>query len=247
VPTAFDRAAAAGLRTTVVTNPDFEGSGLTVSAYRGASFRGAAGVDAIAAEVLAALGQASLVYGYYPEVDQMGHVYGVDSPSWRDAVADVDRLVALLLEGLPADAALLVTADHGQLNIPLDQRFDIDASAELRSGLRVVAGEPRVRYLHTLPGARDDVLAAWRELLGPAAWVGTREEAVARGWYGPISEAHAARLGDVVAVCRDRYVILATKSEPAMVSRLVAYHGSDTDVEMEIPLLVARGSVIRRG
>jgi Type I phosphodiesterase / nucleotide pyrophosphatase len=246
VPTAFDRAAAAGLRTAVVVNPDFEGSGLTVSAYRGAGFRGAAAADDIAREMLAALAEVPLVYGYFPDVDHAGHVYGVDSTEWRAAVADTDRLVTLLLERLPADAALLVTADHGQLNVAPEDRFDIDATPALRAGLRVIAGEPRVRYLHTLPGARDDVVAAWRAILGPAAWVGTREEAVARGWYGPVPPSHAARLGDVVVACHDRYAILATSTEPALLSRLIAYHGSDTDVEMEIPLLVARGSVVPR-
>ncbi len=253
VPTAFDRAAAAGLRSAVVIDPDFEGSGLTVSAYRGAGFRGAASVDDIAREMLAALAEVPLVYGYFADVDQTGHVYGVDSTEWRAAVLDAERLVTLLIERLPADAALLVTADHGQLNVAPEDRFDLDASPALRAGLRVVAGEPRVRYLHTLPGARDDVVAAWQAILGPAAWVGTREEAVARGWYGPVPSVppvHAARLGDVVVACRDRYAILASKTEPALLSRLIAYHGSDTDVEMEIPLLVVRGSapgsVVRR-
>ena len=251
MPTAFDRAAAAGLRTAVVVNPDFKGSGLTVSAYRGAGFRGAASADDIAREMLAALAEVPLVYGYFPDVDQSGHVYGVDSPEWRAALRDAERLITLVLERLPADAALLVTADHGQLNVAPEDRFDLDASPALRAGLRVVAGEPRVRYLHTLPGARDDVVAAWRAILGPAAWVGTREEAIERGWYGPVPPSHAARVGDVVVACRDRYVILATKTEPALISQLIAYHGSDTDVEMEIPLLVVRGSapgsVVRRG
>lgn len=245
VPTAFDRAAAAGLRSAVVINPDFEGSGLTVSAYRGAGFRGAATVDDIAREMLAALSEVSLVYGYFPDVDTSGHVYGVNSTEWLAAVADAERLIVRLAERLPADAALLVTADHGQLNVEPEDRFDIDASPALRAGVRVVAGEPRVRYLHTLPGARDDVVAAWKAILGPAAWIGTREEAVARGWYGPVPSSHLARLGDVVVACRDKYAILATKTEPALLSRLIAYHGSDTAVEMEIPLLVAPGSVVR--
>jgi hypothetical protein len=246
VPTAFDRAAAAGLRTAVVINPDFKGSGLTVSAYRGAGFRGAASVDDIAREMLSALSEVSLVYGYFPDVDTSGHVYGVNSTEWLAAVADAERLIALLAERLPADAALLVTADHGQLNVAPEDRFDIDASPALRAGVRVVAGEPRVRYLHTVPGALDDVVAAWRTILGPAAWVGTRDEAVARGWYGPVPASHAARLGDVVVACHDQYAILATKTEPALLSQLVAYHGSDTAVEMEIPLLAVPGSVVGR-
>ncbi len=62
-----------------------------------------------------------------------------------------------------ADAALLVTADHGQLNVPVEHRFDLDADPRLRAGVRLVAGEARVRYLHTEPGATADVVAAWSE------------------------------------------------------------------------------------
>jgi hypothetical protein len=100
-----------------------------------------------------------------------------------------------------------------------------------------------VRYLHTVAGARDDVLAAWRAVLGDAAWVGTREEAVGTGWFGPVPEEHLARIGDVVVVCADRYVVVASRSEPAFVAKMVAFHGAHTPAEMEIPLLVVRGNV----
>ncbi|RBI97879.1 hypothetical protein DRA43_27570, partial [Micromonospora provocatoris] len=43
---------------------------------------------------------------------------GVDSAPWRTAAAAVDALLARLVDGLPPDAALLVTADHGQLDVP---------------------------------------------------------------------------------------------------------------------------------
>jgi Type I phosphodiesterase / nucleotide pyrophosphatase len=239
----FARAAAAGVTTAVVSRPEFYGSGLTVAAYRGAGYRGAAGVDAVAAEILAALnGPApALVYGYHGTVDTVGHLFGVDSPEWRLAVADVDRLVRTLAEGLPRDAALLVTADHGQLNIPLEGRLDVDTDPRLRQGVAVVAGEPRVRYLHVLPGAQEDVMAAWRSVLGVAAWVGTREEAVAEGWFGPVAPEHLARIGDVVVVCQDHQVVLASASEPSKIGDLVAFHGSYTPVEMAVPLLVVRG------
>jgi hypothetical protein len=239
----FARAAAAGITASVVSKPEFDGSGLSVAAYRGAVFRGASGVDQVATEMLAALrGPApALVYGYHGDVDRAGHQAGVTSAEWRDAVTGVERLVRMIAEGLPRDAALLVTADHGQLDIPLDRRFDLDADPRLRAGVAVVAGEPRVRYLHTLPGARDDVVAAWRAVLGPAAWVATREEAVAAGLFGPVAEEHLARIGDVVAVCHDDYVVLASDSESGSIGRMVAFHGSYTPVEMAVPLLVVRG------
>ncbi|MEH0937562.1 alkaline phosphatase family protein [Micromonospora psammae] len=244
VRTQFERARAAGVAVTVVSRPEYAGSGLTLAANRGGDYRGAAGVDALARTMLAALSAGAgptLVSGYHPDLDRHGHLTGVDSAPWRVAAAEVDVLLTRLVNGLPPDAGLLVTADHGQLDVPAAHRFDLDTDLRLRAGVRVVAGEPRVRYLHVEPGAAPDVVAAWSEVLGAAARVETREEAVAAGRFGPVPEEHLRRIGDVVVTCHGTYAVLATRSEPPAVSRLVAYHGADTAAEMTIPLLVVRG------
>ncbi|MGC9667329.1 alkaline phosphatase family protein [Planosporangium sp. 12N6] len=242
VPTMFERAAAAGVPVSVVSRADFAGSGLTVAAYRGAGYRGVAGADALAAEMLSALDtEGGLVYGYHPDLDSAGHHHGLASGEWAAAAGDVDRLVTRLAEGLPPDAALVVTADHGQLDIPLDGRLDLDTDPRLRAGVEAVAGEARVRYLYTVPGARDDVIAAWRSVLGDGAWIVPREEAVAAGWFGPVPERHLARIGDVVVACHDRTVVVASRSEPSFVARMIAFHGSYTAAEMRIPLIVVTG------
>ncbi|MFI7661930.1 alkaline phosphatase family protein [Micromonospora parva] len=244
VPTQLERARAAGVTTTVVSRPEFGGSGLTVAANRGGDFRGAAGGDAVADAMLAALATGpgpTLVSGYHADLDRYGHVYGVDSEPWRVAAAEVDALLARLVDGLPPDAALLVTADHGQLDIPAAHRFDLDTDPRLRAGVRLVAGEARVRYLHTEPGATEDVLAAWSAVLGATARVRTRDEVVATGWFGPVPEEHLGRVGDVVVTCNDTYAVMASRTERPMASKLVAYHGSDTAAELTVPLLVVRG------
>ncbi|HEY3631820.1 MAG TPA: alkaline phosphatase family protein [Jatrophihabitantaceae bacterium] len=239
LPTQFELAARAGIASAVVSRPEFEGSGLTVAAYRGSRYVGAADPDGLVSGILAELaGPARLVCGYHATLDTMAHRHGIDSDQWRTAAREVGRLIEQLIDGLPADAALLVTADHGGLDVPADRRIDLDADRRLSAGVRVVAGEPRVRYLHTRRGARDDVLAAWREVLGPAAQVVSRDDAVAAGWFGPVSEAHQRRIGDVVVVCRDDYVVLAGRHEPAAVSRLVAFHGAMTPAETAVPLFV---------
>ncbi|MEW2143735.1 nucleotide pyrophosphatase/phosphodiesterase family protein [Micromonospora vinacea] len=244
VPTQLERARAAGVTTTVVSRPEFGGSGLTLAANRGGDFRGAAGGDAVATAMLAALAAGTgptVVSGYHADLDRHGHVSGVDSAPWRVAATEVDALVARLVDGLPPDAALLVTADHGQLDIPAAHRFDLDTDPRLRAGVRLVAGEARVRYLHVEPGAVDDVRAAWSEVLGPTARVRTRDEVVAAGWFGPVPEEHLGRIGDVVVTCNDTYAVMASRTERPMASKLVAYHGSDTAAELTVPLLVVRG------
>jgi len=240
MPTRFEQAVAAGVNVTQVTRPEFEGTGLTVAANRGAAFSGAGDPVALAEGMLRALARPGLVYGYHPDLDRCGHQAGVDSAPWREAAADLDRLITRLVEGLPAGAALLVTADHGQLNVPTDGRYDIAADPALAAGIIAVAGEPRVRYLYVADGALDDVLAAWRGVLGSSAWVLTREEAIAAGWYGAVPTEHLDRIGDVVVICLDRTVVLASGWEPARVAEMVAFHGSVTLAEMTIPLLIAR-------
>ena len=242
VPTQFTRAAAAGVQVSVASRPEFAGSGLTMAAYRGARYRPAANPDELVEQVLCGLtGAPALSYGYHPTVDFAGHVHGVDSPEWRAAVADVDALLSRLVDGLPHDGALLVTADHGQLNIPVDHRFDLGTDPRLGAGLVKVSGEARVRYLHTRPGAATDVIDAWRAVLGPAASVLSRDEAVATGWYGSVSADHVARIGDVVVVCHDRYAVLATGWERESIAKLVGFHGSTTPEEMAVPLIIVRG------
>ncbi|MFI5838446.1 alkaline phosphatase family protein [Catenuloplanes sp. NPDC051500] len=245
VPTQLERATAAGVRVTLVTRPEFDGTGLTTAANRGGAFRGASDVDGLVTEILGALSGDDapvLVSGYYREMDKAGHVHGLTSPEWAGTAADVDALITRLADGLPEDAALLVTADHGQIDVPHNRRYDLDTDPRLSSGLRFVAGEPRVRYLHVTPGAEDDVIAAWRAVLGADAEVVSRAEAVAGGWFGPVAEPHLARIGDVVVIMRDLAAMMASKHDPPSVATLIALHGANTAAEMSIPLFILRGS-----
>ena len=239
--TQFAIAEAAGIKARVVTKPDYRGSGLSTAAFRGGTHVNASTLGSLREGIIEELAKGrGLVYGYHPDIDSEGHIFGVGSPEWIDAVSDVDRMLTRLVDKLPRNTALVITADHGQINVPWQRRFDLDVDLRLREGVRVVAGESRVRYLHTLAGAQDDVIATWRGVLGDAAWVVSRDEAIAEGWFGPVAEEHLQRIGDVVAACHEDYVVLATSTDPPAVARMIAFHGSATEAEMRIPLIVVR-------
>jgi hypothetical protein len=244
-PTVFEQLSRAGVPSAALGPAAYRGTGLTRSAYRGAAYPGSFSPGDLVAGVLAALAQEprTLAYGYVPELDLTGHVRGVDSPAWRAQLQLIDRLVEQMIDGLPADAALLVTADHGMLDVPPETRLDLAADPDLADGVRLVAGEPRARYVHTTAGAVDDVLACWQSRLGERAWVATRDEAVAAGLFGDVDPGVAARIGDVVAFARDTWAFIDTEREPGP-SRLAAYHGSLTATELAIPLLLARGTAL---
>jgi hypothetical protein len=244
-PTVFEQATAAGVTCTAVGPHAFARSGLTRAAYRGADYANSYSPGDLVAVVHAALaaGDRSLVYGYIPDLDLTGHVRGVASASWRHQLGVIDRMVEQLAAGLPDDAVLLVTADHGMVDVPGHTRLDVGEEPGLSDGVRLVTGEPRARYVHTEPGAADDVLAAWRSVLGSRAWVLSRGEAIGLGLFGDVDPSVADRIGDVVALARGSWAFTDVRSEPHS-SLLAAYHGSLTPAELTIPLLAARGSAL---
>ncbi|MER7396128.1 nucleotide pyrophosphatase/phosphodiesterase family protein [Streptomyces sp. NPDC000151] len=243
-PTVFQQAHAAGIHTAQVSAPNFERTPLTEIALSGGTFHGRlSGEDRmdLAAEQLAA-GDRSLVYTYYSEVDGKGHRYGVDSDAWRGQLMYVDRLAERLAEQLPPRSALYITADHGMIDIPFDpeSRVDFDEDWELRAGVRLLGGEGRCRHVYAHPGAADDVLAVWREVVGEQMWVAGREEAIAAGWFGPrVDDRVRGRIGDVVAAAHADMVIIASEKEPRE-SAMVGMHGSMTPIEQLVPLLEVR-------
>jgi hypothetical protein len=236
VPTVYERSS---VPCTVVLPAVFRGTGLTVSAYRGADFVPLGSRDDAAGALLAAVrARPGLVFGYASALDTAAHVYGIASPQWATAATRIGELIERIVAGLPPDAALLVTADHGGLDVPAGSRVDLADDPRLSAGLRLVAGEPRFRYLHTVDGATGDVAATWSAVLGSRAAVYERDEAVATGMFGPVPGEHLARIGDVVVVCRDDLVVLASGHEPPEVAALVGFHGSTAPAETAIPLLV---------
>jgi hypothetical protein len=242
VPTWFERLRHAGVGARAVLPAAFLGSGLTEAAYRGAELHAANRDDDYAQLVADQLRVApGLVYAYTAALDTAAHLFGVASPEWHAAAVHVDALLSRLVEALPPDAALLITADHGGLNVPPHQRIDLDADPRLRAGVGAVAGDPRVRYLYTEPGAASDVIAAWAELLDGRAEVRSRDDAVAAGLFGTVCREHLPRIGDVVVTCTGDTAVLATAHEPPEVAQLVGFHGAATPVEMAIPLITFHG------
>jgi Type I phosphodiesterase / nucleotide pyrophosphatase len=240
--TVSQRAAAAGVPVTAVSSPAFETSGLTLASLRGARWAGADSVGDRVATAATALRRTSpaLVYVYYSDLDSTGHLRGWTSNAWTYQLAHLDRFVEQLASALPPDAALLVTADHGMVDVGPDGRVDADTEAALHDGVALLAGDPRARYVYARPGAAADVLAAWRECLGSRAEVVSRDQAAEDGWFGPdVAEEVLPRIGDVIAACTPGSAVVATRREPSE-SRLVGMHGGRSDEEVRVPLVLAR-------
>ena len=222
----------------VVTKAEFAGSGFSMAHLGGARHVGYRATSTMLVQVrhLLAAGE-TLIYAYYDGIDKVAHEYGF-GPYLDAELCAVDELTRLLLANLPARTALLVTADHGQVQVG-DRLVALDAGVvPLVAGQ---SGEGRFRWLHARPGAAAELLAAANGAHGGSAWVVSVDEVIDEGWFGPrVTSAARGRLGDVALVARDPISF----DDPADSGPfpLVCRHGSLTDDEMLVPLLAGRAS-----
>ena len=234
-----------GRSVAVVTKHEFRGSGFTEAHLRGGEFHGWRTVSSLVGECHRLIADgASLVYAYYPGVDEVAHRYGLEDGFFDAEVRFADRLVGELVSGLPEDVAVVVTADHGQVHLGADSWVELGGA--LDPLVEICSGDGRFRYLHARRGAAAELAAAAREVHGARAWVRSREELLDAGWLGPPPPpAVLRRIGDVVLAARGDAAFV----DPALPyeTRLRSAHGSLTEAEMRVPLLGTRGTGAARG
>ena len=256
-PTVFERIAQ-DVDVSTVSLAQFDNSPMTRAALRGGRFISGTtshARTAAAAEAMASSGR-SLMYFYVNELDKAGHRYGCRSEQWEHQLEELDATVKRLSSSLPAGTTILLTADHGMLDVPEPQRIDFSQDPELVEGVRHTAGEPRMVHLYleeahleAAAGARDRLLAAWKARFGDRVWAFTREEAVAGGLFGDVRPAVEGRIGDVMIAARDAVALYDGRRMRPTAMEVVGQHGSLTKAEREVPLLcfAAQGRSRRRG
>ena len=238
VPTLFERAVLAGVSVTHVAAKRYEGSGFTQAALRGAKYVGANGVDEMATAVSAALKpQPSFVYTYLNTLDSAGHSDGVGSDKWLTALQQVSEFITKVKQLAPAGTRIWVTSDHGMVNST--EQVILGQDNNLLENVTLIGGEPRARHIYIKEGAASETIAQWQEFFGTKAKVLSKETAIKDGLFGPVvTEDSHDRLGDLIAIANNDLILV----DPARVreeSSMVGHHGGVTDIEVEIPLLLA--------
>jgi Type I phosphodiesterase / nucleotide pyrophosphatase len=241
-PTFFERARDAGVAVTSVALARFQGTGLTEAALRGASFVPFS--DESAEELRIALiaeaavrGDRSVVYAYERELDHYGHVHGCSSADWLQQLARIDAMCERLRAALPPQVTVIITGDHGMVDIPAEQRILAEDDPALMAGVTALAGEARFRQLYVDQEPARRVADRWRGRLGERAWVRTRDEAIDEGWFAAIDDQLRERWGHVLVALRGDWAVM-TSAFPREYT-LIGMHGSLTPAEMLVPLLVA--------
>jgi predicted AlkP superfamily pyrophosphatase or phosphodiesterase len=244
-PTLAERAVAAGIDFVLLSYALHDGSGLTRAANRGARFVAIPWEEDLDLRLrtLSSLFETDrplVVSSYYAGLDTAGHAGGLESDGWHIQLRIVDDLCRRIAESLPPSSRLIVTADHGMVDLRSGDagRIDIATRPGLASGLRGFAGDPRMRHLYTEPGETDRVADRWRTELADDVWIVERERAIAAGFFGPtVRPEVVGRIGDLLALSVADVGMFDSRVAPYEL-RLVGHHGSLTAQELIVPALV---------
>lgn len=224
-----------GHRVPVVSRTELESSGFSEAHLRGCKPVGWRSTSSIAVEIHQQLVAGEpFVYAYYDGVDKIAHERGFGA-YYEAELRTADRLVGDVITALPTGSALVVVADHGQVQVGGQT---MPPAAEVLALTDHQSGEGRFRWLHAKPGAAGELLAAASAAHGSVAWVVNREQVLEEGWLGQVvSPPVARRLGDVALVAHAPISFHDPLDTGPF--QLVCRHGSLTPAEIDVPFLVA--------
>ncbi|MFT4156894.1 MAG: alkaline phosphatase family protein [Microbacterium sp.] len=236
VPTIFERGNAEGRPVFAVGIAAYARSGFSRATLRGAQFVSARTPAARVATAyeLAERHVGALVYCYLPEVDKAGHKHGVDSLRWVAALEDID---AALAQRIPPGVGVMVTSDHGMLDVPAHRQVVLEA--EHLDGVACIGGEPRMLHVYLEPDVdSDDASDRWRHTLEGQAVVISRSEAIAAGMFGRhVTDAAASRIGDLLVIARGNRAVYDGTAADQRSRGMVGQHGGIAPEERQVPLL----------
>ena len=237
-PTLFERLAQAGVPCTAV-----QPGHIWPSRYGSAAL---AGADVVTFErledgVRSLAVPEGLAYLYHDGVDAQGHDDGPSSPAFETAARAALDAVEAGMRRLPRGTLLVLTADHGQIDVSPD-RLDLldaawpgllDALARDKRGCALPpAGSARDCFLHIAPGRAREVVEELAPRLGDRAEVRLAADLVDAGTFGPVGSRLRSRLADVcVLPAPGRMAWLAAFPGPER--RFRGHHGGLTPEETE--------------
>lgn len=181
------------------------------------------------------------VYAYWPGIDHLAHEHGAASASVKSHFAAIDAACAELVAAIKgSDTTLIVTGDHGLIDVSSQMHIDLGSHVALQRRLsQPLCGERRVAYCHVRDGAADEFIAAAAGPFGDRFTFRRSHELIQDGWFGP-GESHPellSRIGDVTLLANGDASIKDWLPGERRYWH-IASHGGTSSAEMYIPLIV---------
>jgi predicted AlkP superfamily pyrophosphatase or phosphodiesterase len=240
----------------------FQPFGLVHSTYSNQVFKGATSVNPyhsledalnqLKAHVLAKEESPAYYLFYYDRIDSTSHLYGPGSPELEEELdyffLTVEQLFYRKLYQLTGDTLLMLTADHGQIEVSPDTTIYLNLElpeiipylqTNRLGQLLVPAGSARDMFLHVKEEVLEEALTLLQQFLGSQAEVYRTRELIDQEFFGlaPPANTFLSRAGNLVVLPNPRETVWWFE-QGRFAMHFLGHHGGLTPEEMEIPLLL---------
>ncbi|MBL6991317.1 MAG: alkaline phosphatase family protein [Bacteriovoracaceae bacterium] len=195
------------------------------------------GIDALIHDLHELEERNSFQYLYYHGLDSFIHKNGVTASGVNEILKQIDQQIYRIKQNLPASSKVIITADHGLLDIDSRNTLILTSDGPLDKLLIVPpTGSVRVPIFHVKVGKREEFQKIFNELYGEHFILLSKEEILSLKLLGPGSFCHATseRIGDFVGIATTDCILQYSKHS----FKLAAHHGGLTANEVEVPLLI---------
>jgi hypothetical protein len=180
---------------------------------------------------------------YLPEIDTLCHKRGVGDPDVVALVRQIDEQIARLAAALSKQARIVVSADHGLIDVPVADQTLLTENDPIIPLLQVPpSGDARMPIFHVRPNRREEFVHMFQERFGDRLLLLLRTDELERlELCGPGAFAPRARerFGDFVGIPMGRSALAFHPPNKPLGHLYIALHAGMSPEEMEVPLVIA--------
>jgi hypothetical protein len=186
--------------------------------------------------------QQTYTYLYLHDIDTLCHHVGVEHDAVAPLVVGIDVELQRLADSLRGLARVVVTADHGLIDVERPNQTLLEASDPLIELLQVPpSGDARMPIFHVREGRHSAFQGQFNERFGDRMTLIGVDEAEKLHLFGPglLSPTARGRFGDFIGVAYQPATISYHPPGKPVGNLYVAVHAGLSPEEMLVPLAVA--------
>lgn len=182
-------------------------------------------------------------YAYWPLFDSLCHAYGVKSKETSKHFKQLDKRLSRFIKGLEKDTTVIITADHGLIDITSNKDFVIvEDHPQLKECFTLpLCGDSRVAYCYVHPRKAKQFENYVNTKLNKYCHLYKSEDLIKQNFFG-LYEPNPKlldRIGDYTLIMKKNYAI-----RDSLVHQTPHFHkgnhGGLSKEELYVPLIVVK-------
>ena len=184
------------------------------------------------------------IYAYWPEFDSLSHEHGTEHKKTEKHFKQIDKKIVKFIQHLKeTDTTLIITADHGFVNTPLEKTIKLEDHPKMKECLTLpLCGEGRVAYCYVRPSKTKQFEKYVKTKLKKYCSLHKSQDLIDKHYFGLFEPNPKLfdRVGDYVLICKENYIIKDSIIQVKKRKPHIGHHGGVSKEEMLVPLIIIK-------